>query len=333
MDKCILKNKISEFIKTLDLDVFGFIKCQRFDELENFFITHKEKGLITQFEEQDIEKRINPNIYMENGKTIISIAFPYMKKDNINEDEYYFSKYTKVLDYHLVVNKYLNLICEFIKTLGGDAIAFCDSNSLPERYIATKAGLGFVGLNNTFITKEYGSYVFLGEIITDIDLLDYKIEDNSIEKSTCLKCKKCITNCPTKALSQNCNDFTKCLSYITQLKQIEDKYIKKLDGRIFGCDICQDVCPHNAKIKYSKLTDFEVLEYMKELDILELIYMDNATFKEKYKNISAGWRGKSLIQRNAIIYAVLNNIEINDNKINSPYVKECYYKVLKLKEL
>lgn len=96
--------------------------------------------------------------YMEEGKTIISIAFPYLWVENNIENG--FSKYTKGFDYHRVVKKYLDRICDFIKSNGGEAISFVDSNTLPERYIAYLSGVGFIGRNNMIITEKYGSYVF-----------------------------------------------------------------------------------------------------------------------------------------------------------------------------
>ena len=132
-------------------------------------------GLENEFEETDIEKRINPMWYMERGKTIISIAFPYLWVENNIENG--FSKYTKGLDYHRVVKKYLDKICDFIKSKGGEAISFVDSNTLPERYIAYLANIGFIGKNNMIITEKYGSYVFLGEIITDLELANEEIRE------------------------------------------------------------------------------------------------------------------------------------------------------------
>ena len=164
----MIKEEIVEFCNSIGIDTIGFIKCRRFNELVEFFEYRKKMKLENEFEEVDIEKRVNPQWYMKEGKTIISIAFPYLWPENNIENG--FSKYTKGLDYHKVVKSYLDKICEFIKCKGGSAIPFVDSNTLPERYIAYLAGVGFIGRNNMIITKKYGSYVFLGEIITDLEL-------------------------------------------------------------------------------------------------------------------------------------------------------------------
>ena len=150
----MFKEEIKAFCKSLGLDTIGFIECRKFQELRDFYIYRKENNLENEFEEKDIEKRINPNMYLEEGKTIISIAFPYCSSEDFNCNNNGFSIYTKRYDYHRVVKKYLDEICKFIESLGGKAVGLVDSNSLPERYIAYLCGIGFIGKNNMIITKK-----------------------------------------------------------------------------------------------------------------------------------------------------------------------------------
>ncbi|SUY46376.1 uncharacterized Fe-S protein [Clostridium putrefaciens] len=329
--------ELENYIRSLGLDTFGFIKAKRFEELRSFLEYRKINGLENEFEEQDIEKRINPNMLMEKGKVIISIAFPYLYNNNFNNDTG-FSKYTEGLDYHIVVRSYLDKIVEFLNEKGHEAKAFVDSNVLPERYIAYKAGLGFVGKNNMIITKRYGSFVFLGEIITSMDIeinhKENKISD--IEKyESCGSCDICLKQCPTKAINEKLRNSNICLSYITQKKQIEDKWFKVLGGRIFGCDSCQKTCPYNDKVKFSNLEGFRPLEFISNIQTKELIYINNKDFKETLKNTSASWRGKSLIQRNALIRFINfeNNKEVDIDSIASPYVKDYAIRLLKIRKL
>lgn len=327
-----IKEDILEYCRSLNLDSVGFTKCRRFDELIEFLQYRKNNGLFNEFEEQDIEKKINPNLYMEDGKTIISIAFPYifLEKDN---KEIYFSKYTRTKDYHKVVKLYLDKVCEYIIEKGGKAISFVDSNCLQERYIASLSGVGFIGKNNMLITKKYGSYVFLGEIITNLDMV---IEENkgynpmNIEFKECGQCNMCYEKCPTKAINKGRKNSNICLSYITQKKDLEDKWIKQINGRLFGCDTCQDCCPYNKGIDQSNINEFKEIHYMDEVNIEELIYLDKKTFREKYMLTSCGWRGKAVLQRNAILAKVLKLGESNINikEITSPYVREYYNKAL-----
>ena len=324
----MLKDKIKDYCNSLGLDTIGFIPCRRFEELVKFYEYRKENNLENEFEENEIEKRINPKLYMEDGKTIISIAFPYYHTDE-NDKDNGFSIYTKRGDYHRVVKEYLNKICEFINTLGGEAISLVDSNYLPERYIAYLAGVGFIGRNNMIITKKYGSYIFLGEIITNLDIKCNDVR-NINEISNFIECKECdicIKECPTKSINKNRINPNICLSYITQKKDISEKEAKLLKGNIFGCDFCQLKCPYNEGVEMNNLNEFKTLDYMND-EIYTYANMDNKLFKEKIIKTSCGWRGKNVIRRNAIIKMHNENYDIEEFKGESPYINK-YIEMLK----
>ena len=339
-----VKRDIINYCFSLGIDSVGFIKCRQFNELKKFYLERKNLNLENEFEEKDIEKRINPLGYLEEGKTIISIAFPYLalkkksdtenlsiqvKDDGIINQEYNnaFSMYTRGLDYHYVLNKYLNEIAKIIEGYGGKAKVFVDSNTLPERYIAYLAGVGFIGKNNLLITKKYGSYVFLGEIITDLEFYD---EDKGTFKDInsfkeCGECNRCYRECPTKAINKvrkNCNI---CLSYLTQKKDLKDWEMEKLDGRLFGCDSCQNKCPYNEDIEYSKIKEFKSFDFMDNPNEEFIINMSNAEFKENFKKTSCGWRGKNILKRNALIRKTLylkDEKNLENIKLESPYLQE-----------
>ncbi|WP_411682569.1 tRNA epoxyqueuosine(34) reductase QueG [Clostridium thailandense] len=315
------KRDILEYCSKLGLDVVGFSKCRIFHELRPYLENRKSSGLENEFEEKDIEKRINPFLYMEDGKTIISIAFPYLFNKDF-QSRVGFSKYTQGRDYHMVVSNYLKKICEYIETLGGKALYFVDSNSLLERYIAVQSGIGFIGKNNTLITKKYGSYVFLGEVITDL----YAEADRILE-SKCGDCFVCQKMCPTGAISGE-NNPNMCLSYITQKKDIDDEWFDKLDGRIFGCDTCQSMCPHNKNIEISKIEEFKPYDFMEKSNLEELIALNKKDFRDKYSQTSCGWRGKNIIQRNALINKIHQEKNIKSIKFTSPYVEDYYNRLL-----
>jgi epoxyqueuosine reductase len=322
------KDEIKNFCSNIGLDTIGFCECMAFDELKEILTFRKENKLENEFENHNIEERVNSLIYMNSGKTIISIAFPYLyefSKVNVRDD-LYFSKYALGKDYHYTVSSYLQKICDFIKTLGGLAIHFVDSNALPERYIAKLSGVGFIGNNNMLITEKYGSYVFLGEIITDL-----KIEKDNEKLDRCGECSKCIDSCPTRSLNKdnNKNDPNICMSYITQKKDIEDRYFKLFKGRIFGCDTCQDVCPLNEGIKTSYIDEFKPFGFMRNISVPEILNMDNDIFNHKYKGTSCGWRGKNILKRNVLINLFSNNqiekITIKNN--NSSYIDGYYHRL------
>ena len=323
-----IKQEIIEFCNKLGLDTVGFIKARVFNELEVSLQESKDNKYYNEFAEQDLDKRINPFTEYERGKTIISIAFPYLY--DMKYEENGFSLYTRGMDYHYVVNKYLNLILDFIKSKGGDGKVFCDSNNLPERHIAYLAGIGFVGKNNMIITEKYGSYVFLGEIITDLEMDTNERDYLEIKQyKECGSCNNCLRRCPTKAIQENKKNSNICLSYITQKKEIEDKWFNLLNGRVFGCDTCQLSCPYNNEIKFSNIKEFKPFEYMNNKDTDWILGITNKEFKDTLKITSCGWRGKNVLMRNVVIKKVtIKKEKVNTNSLNSPYVKEYYNRLL-----
>lgn len=317
----MLKQQIEEFCNSLGLDTIGFIPCRRFEELIPFYKDREAKHLQNEFEEKDIEKRINPKLWMEEGKTILSIAFPYFHdEEELNNG---FSIYTKRFDYHRVVLSYLNKISIFLESLGGRAQCFVDSNPLPERYLAYLAGVGFLGRNNMLITQKYGSYVFLGEIITDLEIPceDMRTYEQISLYKECGNCERCYKECPTKSINATKKDPNICLSYLTQKKELSEKEISLLKGNLFGCDFCQLQCPYNVDIETNMIEEFRTLDYMNE-DVSTFAQMNNQFFKEKISCTSCGWRGKNVIKRNALIHLAQNQQEIHSYRGDSPYLNK-----------
>lgn len=309
---------ISDYIKGLGLTEFGFLRAEYYQELVNYFNERMDRT--NRFEEKSTEKRVNPKLYMKEGKWIISIAFPYFFGDT--SSKYHFSLYSRGRDYHQVLAAYLSEICSFIENLGGKAVYFTDSNALPERYIACMAGVGFIGKNSMIINERYGSYIFLGEIITDLELRETK----KILKN-CGSCVKCLEACPSGALKRD--NFNLCVSFLTQKKELNDEDFDKFSGSIFGCDICQKVCPYNLKAEKSSIMELYPFSYMENPDISELINLKNNTFK-KYKITSSGWRGKNILIRNSLINAAkIGDKDMLNIDTASPYIRDYYYRLLK----
>ena len=325
-----VKEEIINYCFSLGINSVGFIKCRKFNELKTFLEKRKSSNLQNEFEEDDIELRINSKEWFKEGKTIISIAFPYIFLDEKmkikDQNESGFSVYTHGLDYHFVVNKYLNEIGKIIEKNGGKYKTFVDSNTLPERYLAYISGVGFIGKNNLIITPEYGSYVFLGEIVTDLEI--YEEDKRSFDEinlfKECGKCDICYSKCPTKSINNSRKNCNICLSYITQKKDLTDWEMGKLGGRIFGCDTCQYSCPYNLQVKNSKIQEFKPLDFVQNVDEDYIININNGQFKEGFKKISCGWRGKNILKRNALIRKYLfkkeSNEKIEDIVFESQYL-------------
>lgn len=196
--------------------------------------------------ENHFDKRLDPTLLVEGAKSVISLSYNYFPKQNIDtNDNFKISKYAYGEDYHEVIKEKLTkLVTELQEEIGEFGFRiFVDSAPILEKAWARKSGLGWVGKNANLITKKQGSFYFLAEIICDLELeYDFEVTDH------CGSCRKCIEACPTQAIvSDKIVDGSKCISYATiELKnEIPDYFNGKMDDWIFGCDICQDVCPWN----------------------------------------------------------------------------------------
>ena len=289
------KEQLKEFCKSIGLNCVGIAGIGPYHDLEKIIKQRLLNGYVTGMEEPIIENRINPKDTMENVKSIIVCAFPYYAGDF---DECNLSKYCCGEDYHIVVKNFLQKICDYLSDNISDFEYkyFADNGPLVDRYLAYLSGIGYFGINNNIIIDEYGSYVFIGYIMTNYE---FKI-DTPIDK-TCIKCGKCVKYCPGNALLGNYEMNPKrCLSYITQKKgELEEEEINilKENRKIFGCDICQDVCPHNKNIPLTNINKFKD-NIISKLDKEEIDEISNKEFKRRYGSRAFSWRGKSIIKRN-----------------------------------
>lgn len=195
------------------------------------------------------DKRLDPTLLVDGAKSVISLLLNYYPSQLQNDDSYKISKYAYGKDYHNVIRKKVIKLLKSIKREIGevDGRAFVDFAPVMEKSWAAKSGLGWIGKNGNLITKQVGSFYFVAELIVDLDLeYDYATTDH------CGSCTACIDACPTQAIvAPYVVDGSKCISYFTiELKEHIPAEMKgKLDDWMFGCDVCQDVCPWN---KFSK---------------------------------------------------------------------------------
>lgn len=234
--------------------------------------------------ENHFEKRIDPRKLVEGAKSVISVLYNYFPKEQQRQDTYQISKYAYGIDYHYVVKEKLNLLFEYINSeiqeISGRA--FVDSAPVMDKVWAAKSGLGWIGKNTNLISKEFGSFVFIGELIIDLEL-EY---ENEPVKDYCGNCSKCIDACPTKALSPYELDARKCISYLTIEKKgdLPQEIKGKWKDWIFGCDICQDVCPWNSKTKPNNEPQFQISDLLKNINKKEWHSLDKKQFKQIFKN-------------------------------------------------
>lgn len=199
-----------------------------------------------QYMENYFDKRLDPRLLVDDAKTVISLSFNYFPKEIQDASTYKIAKYAYGEDYHHVLKAKLKELIFFIKQTIGEinGRAFVDSAPVLERAWAQKAGLGWQGKHSLLIQKNKGSFFFLAELILDAELA----YDNPFSTDHCGTCTKCIDACPTEAILQNNTvDGSKCISYFTiELKdEIPPSMHGKFEDWMFGCDICQDVCPWN----------------------------------------------------------------------------------------
>lgn len=305
-----LKEKIIAESQRLGIDKIGFASAEPFTELEASLQEQKERGYTSGFEHPVIEERIYPERTFENPKTIISIALAYPTKaqEEIPRDEKrgMFARASWGIDYHDILRDRLQKLITFIQSeaesLQQEAqwrfAPQVDTGELIDVSVAQRAGLGFIGRNGLLITEEFGSFVYLGEIVTNIEFaVDQPVPFG------CGDCMRCVKACPTKALlGDGRMNAQRCLSYQTQTKgMMPEEYRKKMRNVIYGCDICQLVCPYNQG------KDFHFHEEMEpEIDTVypklkPMLNLSNKEFKKQFGHLAGSWRGKKPLQRNAII--------------------------------
>ncbi len=306
MDVLTLKEELITYSKEIGIDKIGFTTADPFIELKNRLIRQQELGYQSGFEEPDIDKRVTPSKLLEEPCSIISIAlaYPSKMKETVQgkkgERRGIFSRSSWGLDYHHILNDKLKKLEEFIimKVPEVRVKSMVDTGELSDRAVAERAGIGWNGKNCAIITPEFGSYVYLGEMITSIPFEpDTPIEDQ------CGSCTKCLEACPTGALVQGGQiNAQRCISFLTQTKGlIPDEFRDKIGNRIYGCDSCQTACPVNkGKNFHYHLEMVPDSEIAKPL-LKPILKLSNREFRNKFGHVSGSWRGKKPIQRNAII--------------------------------
>ena len=300
-----LKKEIIEYAKDIGIDLIGFTTAEPCHELRPILEERKSKGHLSGFEEDNIELRINPKATMESAKTIIVIGQAYFiddKKLEKDTQEIYgeMARTAWGRDYHVVLKEKLNVLAEFIKSKAFylECKVFVDTGPLVDRYLAYRAGLGWFGYNNSLINQEYGSWFFIGYMLINIE-----IEADEPLPNKCKGCRRCIEACPGKALEDGQGfNAKKCVSYLLQTKEeLTEVERKSMGNRLYGCDVCQILCPHNKDVKKSTSEDFVPIELPNRVNLEQLLKMSNKEFQQLFSLNASGWRGKKVLQRNAII--------------------------------
>lgn len=298
-----IKEEIIKLSKDIGISKIGFTTADDFAYLEKSLRLAVEEGRNSGFEHKNIEERIKPKLSLASAKTIISIAvaYPHKLKQQPQKTAYKRGKFTPNswgLDYHYVLQDKLDRLAKGIEELTADFEykGMVDTGALVDTAVARRAGIGFIGKNGLVISKEFGSYMFLGELITNLD-----IEPDQPVDYDCGDCNRCVTACPTSCLiGDGTMNAKRCLSFQTQDKGIMDlEFRKKIKTVIYGCDICQICCPYNKGLDNPLATEID--PELAHPELLPFLELSNGQFKEKFGHIAGSWRGKNILQRNAII--------------------------------
>nr|WP_147678358.1 tRNA epoxyqueuosine(34) reductase QueG [Algibacter pacificus] len=246
------KSKYTALIKT-EAKRLGFLSCgiskaEFLEEEAPRLESYLEKGMHGEmrYMENHFDKRLNPTLLVENSKSVVSLLLNYYPAQLQEcQDAPKLSKYAYGQDYHFVIKDKLKQLLHFIqKEIGAvNGRAFVDSAPVLDKAWAAKSGLGWIGKHSNLITQQVGSFYFIAELIIDLEL-----EYDTITTDHCGSCTACIDACPTQAITEPyVVDGSKCISYLTiELKEnLPNDFKGKMDNWMFGCDICQDVCPWN----------------------------------------------------------------------------------------
>lgn len=285
------KAELTQFIKSealcLGFDICGTAKAEAVPDdvirLYNQWIAQEYHGTM-QYLQHNCEKRFDPTLLVEGCKSIVVVALNYYPSHPVEG----MASYAIGNDYHKIVKDKLYTLLNNINDVHPvKGRAFCDSAPVLERHWAIKAGIGWIGNNRQLIIPHKGSYFFLGELLIDAEL-EY---DKPFTANHCGKCRKCIDNCPTGALSDDGFDARKCLSYLTieYRGELPENIGKKMENRFYGCDCCLKSCPHNRFSTPNNTPEFKPSDELLKMDVSK---WQNLT-REQYDTLFA----KSAVER------------------------------------
>ncbi|HVP07605.1 MAG TPA: tRNA epoxyqueuosine(34) reductase QueG [Candidatus Acidoferrum sp.] len=287
--------RVKELAFEAGFDLCGITTAQVIPEARERFYEWLRRGYhaTLQYLARDPERRSDPTRLLEGAKSIIMLGLNYFQVDS-NEVPAGFgrvSKYARGRDYHKIIAKRQHQLVELLQQNAGEPApnlrSYVDHGPILERAYAEKAGLGFIGRNGLLITRQFGSWVFLSAVLTD---LEFEADDQyAINHGRCGSCHRCIDACPTGAIVQDkVVDAGKCISYLTieRPPSIRDELAAKMGDMIFGCDICQSVCPHNGRAVLTRHEELKAEAGVGEfVDSRRILSMQS---REEFLKLTAG---------------------------------------------
>jgi epoxyqueuosine reductase len=293
---------IKQEAKRLGFDACGIAAAVQLEDDARRLESWLSKGFHgkMQYMENHFDLRIDPRKLVPGARSVISLSLNYFPAAQQKQDAPKIAKYAWGTDYHYVIREKLNELLAFIKANIGavEGRGFVDSAPVLERSWAVRSGLGWVGKNGNVLTRQSGSFFFIATLISDLEL----VPDPPFSTDHCGTCTRCIDACPTDAIvAPSLVDGSKCISYLTiELKDalMPQGFAGKMDGWMFGCDVCQDVCPWNRFSKPNQEPAFTPIPEILNLSLAEWEVLGAEAFQKIFKNSPlkrSKWQG---IQRN-----------------------------------
>lgn len=299
------RERYSQLIKSKAYDL-GFMYCgisksgfleEEAPRLERWLKENRNGKM--NYMENHFDKRLNPTLLVDNAKSVVSLLLNYFPEQTQGDNSFKVSKYAYGADYHDVIKDKLKELYQFIQDEIGEVGGrmFVDSAPVMDKAWAKKSGLGWIGKNSNLIHPKEGSFFFIAELILDLEL-----EEDGPIKDYCGRCTRCIDACPTEAIIEPyVVDGSKCISYLTiELKDalIPGEFHDKMDNWMFGCDVCQDVCPWNRFAKVHQEPAFMPHEHLLGLNKTDWKDLTEEVFRELFRNSAVKRTKYSGLMRN-----------------------------------
>lgn len=308
-----LEEKIKQYARKLGFDIVGITTAEPFLRDEQAAVERVRQGFmdgLNWYTEERVRRANRPQALLEGAKSVISLAISYNTGDPTPDNGALTGKIARYAwgdDYHNVIKKRLRGFAEGLPEAAGQPVKtriFVDDGPMNDRAAAERTGVGWFGKNTNILTPSHGSWVFLGQVITDLEL-----EPDAPLKKTCGSCVRCIDACPTGAIvAPYVLDNTRCISFLTiELRGPIPRELRPLVGDwVFGCDICQDVCPVNRKAQESLEPAFRQRHDFSAPTLMPLLELDDEGFRERFRNSPVKRAKRVGLQRNVCV--ALGNI-------------------------